>query len=184
MGLPVLQRSSPCRHAVANTPAELLGALFARFPKNRSLPRILGRVGFRITLFEACSAFTHITACLLAKSPKVTLYTRGFSRFVTSATAPIATGWSESCRAGFAPAERPCLCTAHEKSGLGPILRPVSESVNLWLVTSANRCEARQSKNHVLLCAPRNCREAIIAVPLRVDRAQSNSVQRIFACTG
>ncbi|MGH8488146.1 MAG: hypothetical protein ACREXS_04560, partial [Gammaproteobacteria bacterium] len=42
----------------------------------------------------------------------------GFSRFVTSATAPIATGWSESCRAGFAPAERPCLGTAHEKVGL------------------------------------------------------------------
>jgi len=77
-----LQRSSSCRHAVANTPAESLGALFARFPKNGSLPRIHGRVGFRITLFEACSAFTRVTACILAKSPKVTLYTRGFSRFV------------------------------------------------------------------------------------------------------
>jgi|tagenome__1003787_1003787.scaffolds.fasta_scaffold17655907_1 hypothetical protein len=43
----------------------------------------------------------------------LTLYTGGFSRFVTSATAPITTGWSESCRAGFAPAERPCLRTAH-----------------------------------------------------------------------
>jgi hypothetical protein len=118
MGLPVLQRSSSCMHALANTPAESLGALFARFPKNDSLPRIPGRVGFRITLFEACSAFTHVTACILAKSPNVTLYTKGFSRFVTSTTAPIATGWSESCRAGFAPAERPCLCTAHEKGGL------------------------------------------------------------------
>ncbi len=105
-------------HAIANTPAESLGALFARFPKNDSLPRILGRVGFRITLFEACSAFTHVTACILAKPPKVALYTRGFSRFVTSATAPIATGWSERCRVGFAPTERPCLCTAHEKVGL------------------------------------------------------------------
>ncbi|MGH8489975.1 MAG: hypothetical protein ACREXS_14185, partial [Gammaproteobacteria bacterium] len=63
---------------------------------------------------------THVTACILAKSPSVTLYTEGFSRFVTSATAPIATGWSESCRAGFAPAERPCLGTAHEKVGLNP----------------------------------------------------------------
>ncbi|MDR3566441.1 MAG: hypothetical protein P4L43_00275, partial [Syntrophobacteraceae bacterium] len=41
------------------------------------------------------------------------LYVEGFRRFVTSAPAPTATGWSESCRAGFAPAERPCLCTAH-----------------------------------------------------------------------
>ena len=118
MGLPVLQRSSSCMHALANTPAESLGALFARFPKNDSLPRIPGRVGFRITLFEACSAFTHVTACILAKSSNMTLYTEGFSRFVTSTTAPIATGWSESYRAGFAPAERPCLCTAHEKVGL------------------------------------------------------------------
>jgi hypothetical protein len=31
------------------------------------------------------------------------LYTEGFSHFVTSMTAPIATGWSESRRVGFAP---------------------------------------------------------------------------------
>ena len=43
----------------------------------------------------------------------MTLYTGGFSRFVTFTTAPIATGWNESCRAGFAPAGKPCLCTAH-----------------------------------------------------------------------
>jgi hypothetical protein len=46
----------------------------------------------------------------------MTLYTGGFSRFVTSTTAPIATGWSDPCRAGFAPAEKPCLRTAHRKS--------------------------------------------------------------------
>jgi hypothetical protein len=44
----------------------------------------------------------------------MTLYTGGFSRFVTSTTAPIATGWNESCRAGFAPAGKPCLRTAHK----------------------------------------------------------------------
>jgi hypothetical protein len=41
IGLPVLHRSSPCMHAVATTPAEPLGALFARFPRDNSLPRIL-----------------------------------------------------------------------------------------------------------------------------------------------
>jgi len=46
----------------------------------------------------------------------MTLYTGGFSRFVTSTTAPIATGWSDRCRAGFAPTEKPCLRTAHHKS--------------------------------------------------------------------
>ena len=32
------------------------------------------RVGSYITLFEACSTFTHIPACVLAESPKATLY--------------------------------------------------------------------------------------------------------------
>jgi hypothetical protein len=41
-------------------------------------------------------------------------YIEGFSRFVAPPTAaPIATGWSESYRMGFAPTERPCLSTAH-----------------------------------------------------------------------
>ena len=31
----------------------------------------------------------------------------------TRTAAPIATGWSDSCRVGFAPTGRPCLCTAH-----------------------------------------------------------------------
>jgi hypothetical protein len=53
------------------------------------------RVGSCIALFEACSAFTHVTACTLAGSPEVTLYTGGFSGFVSSPTAPIATGRSD-----------------------------------------------------------------------------------------
>ena len=35
-----------------------------------------GRVGSCITLFEACSAFTHVTACTLAKSPSDPLHQR------------------------------------------------------------------------------------------------------------
>ena len=54
-----------------------------------------GRVGTCITCYEACSAFTHVTACTLAESPKATLYTEGFVDFVASIDAPIATGWSE-----------------------------------------------------------------------------------------
>ena len=30
---------------------------------------LISQVGFRITLFEACSAFTHVTACMIAESP-------------------------------------------------------------------------------------------------------------------
>src|ERR1700693_1821985 len=39
-----------------------------RFHQLRPSPKP-GRVGSCITLFEACSAFTHVTACMLAKSP-------------------------------------------------------------------------------------------------------------------
>ena len=53
------------------------------------------RVSSCVTLFGACSVFTFITAYKLAESPKATLFTGGSSSFVTSTTAPIATGWSE-----------------------------------------------------------------------------------------
>ena len=45
--------------------------------------------------FEACSAFTHVTACTLAESPLRPSSTGGFSGFVTSTAAPIATGRNE-----------------------------------------------------------------------------------------
>jgi hypothetical protein len=94
-------------HAVATTPAEPLGLcrspLSARGPARSQRRRpspLFRRVGFRIALFEACSAFTRVTACTLAESPKATLYTGGFSRFVASTTAPIATGWSDQLPGG------------------------------------------------------------------------------------
>src|SRR6266567_237111 len=62
----------PCVHAVATTPAQRLGVLiFARSPSRISLPRKGCRVGLRIVLFEACSAFTRVTACTLALSPYI-----------------------------------------------------------------------------------------------------------------
>jgi len=69
----VLRQVSLCIHAVATTPAETLGAVIHLPQRHRPSP-LHGRVGFRIGLFEACSAFTPVTACMLAKSPKATLY--------------------------------------------------------------------------------------------------------------
>jgi hypothetical protein len=48
----------------------------------------------------------------------MTLYTEGFGRFVTSTTAPIATGWSDSCRVGISPTERTRLPRRTEICGL------------------------------------------------------------------
>src|ERR1700693_1235680 len=53
----------------------------------------------------------------------VTVYrdtlTRGFSHFVTSIAAPVASGWS-GCRVGLAPTGKRRLCTAHAKGGHYP----------------------------------------------------------------
>jgi len=57
-------------------------------------------VGFRIALFEDCSAFTARYGLHARRSPKVTLYTGGFSSFVTSTTARITTGWSDKLPGG------------------------------------------------------------------------------------
>jgi hypothetical protein len=65
-----------CLHAVANTPAGLMETCsLVPFHQLRPSPKP-GRVGSCISLFEACSAFTHVTACTLAKSPSDSLHQR------------------------------------------------------------------------------------------------------------
>lgn len=82
-------------HADATTPAGPWGSCRSSTSPRRRPSLRFCQVGSRITLFEACSAFTHVSACMFAESPKATLYTEGFDRFVTSPLAPIATGWSD-----------------------------------------------------------------------------------------
>src|SRR5262249_37220624 len=89
---------------------------FAHSPSRISLPRKGCRVGLRIVLFEACSAFTRVTACTLALSPIHDTHSDGFSYFVTSIAAPVASGWSGR-RVGLAPTGKRRLLTAHTRSG-------------------------------------------------------------------
>jgi hypothetical protein len=107
-GLPVLRRFPLCRHAIAITPADWYHSL----PQPQRPSPYYRRVGFRIAHFEACLAFTHVMACLLTRSYD-TSYTKGFRRFVTSTPALAATGWSDRCRVGLSPIEKPRLFTAH-----------------------------------------------------------------------
>src|SRR5690349_14645107 len=65
-------------------------------PSRGSLPRKGCRVGLHIVLFEACSAFTRVAACTLARSPIRDPLPEGFRHFVSSMPAPVASGWSES----------------------------------------------------------------------------------------
>ena len=102
------------RLAPATTPVQRLGVPFAHSPSRISLPRKGCRVGLHIVLFEACSAFTHVTACTLARSPMRDPLSEGFSHFVISMTAPVASGWS-ICRVGLTPTGKRRLVTAHTR---------------------------------------------------------------------
>ncbi len=87
-------------HADATTPARSVGALIASSPHDDGLPRNTAGSALANRSFEACSAFTHVSACMLAESPKAIRYIRGFDGFVTSSAAPTATGWSDSSPGG------------------------------------------------------------------------------------
>jgi hypothetical protein len=82
-----------------------MGVDFARSPSRISLPRYDGRAGPHIFLFEVCTAFTYVAACTLALSPIRDTLIEGFSHFVTSMTAPIASGGSEFAGWGLHPLE-------------------------------------------------------------------------------
>ena len=69
---------STSRHADAITPTEPLGAV-AVSPSGIGLPLNSGGSASATCLFEACSAFTRVSACLFARSPKVT-FTRVLQR--------------------------------------------------------------------------------------------------------
>ena len=173
MGLPVLRLSSSSTHAVTNTPAEPQAAFRSHSPVTTAFPVLTpGRLPhhpFRGLL----SVHSHY-GLHGRQVPYKTLYTRGFSRFVTSTAAPVATGRSESCRTGFAPAERQRLGTAHEKVWLirlglpgcpypaGPVPRPMptrGRNPRRHTLDQFERCEYQAN--------------AVVGTPLgtRVDQA-------------
>ena len=73
----------------------------------------------------------------------MTFYTEGFGRFVTSTTAPIATGWSDRCRVGISPTERTRLSRRTVNLGLGSQFSmlarngPVSEGLRTMIDESS-----------------------------------------------
>ena len=116
LGLPVFRALSLCT-CCRHYPGAASGRIASLISSRRiNLPRKGCRVGLRIVLFEDCSAFTRVTACTLALSPIRDTLIEGFSHFVTSMTAPIASGWS-GCRVGLAPTGKRRLVTAHTQRG-------------------------------------------------------------------
>src|SRR6266540_988222 len=116
LGLPVFRALSlcTCRRHYPGAASERIASLISS--RHISLPRKGCRVDLRIVLFAACSAFTRVAACTLALSPIRDTLIEGFSHFVTSMTAPIASGWS-GCRVGLAPTGKRRLSTAHTHTG-------------------------------------------------------------------
>ena len=92
-----------------------MGVVFALSPNRISLPRYDGQVGPHIVLFEVCTAFTCVAACTLALSPIRDTLSEGFSHFVTSMTAPVASGGSEFAGWGFHPLESAAFHGARRK---------------------------------------------------------------------
>ena len=120
MGLPVLRTLSLCT-CCRHYPGAAAGrTLRSASPSRISLPRKGCRVGLRIVLFEDCSAFTRVTACTLALSPIRDTLIEGFSHFVASMTAPIASGWS-GCRVGSHPLESAALSRRTPKADMTQI---------------------------------------------------------------
>ena len=114
------------------------------FPASRRPSPWHVRVGSRVVVFEACSAFTHVSARVVAEPPtdlalpwpcppfpascafRESHIVRGPSTEVLQfmslppCTASAATGWNDSCRTGFAPARKVRLSTAHRADATTP----------------------------------------------------------------
>jgi hypothetical protein len=91
-GLPCCSRP-PLRACRRQYPGRIAGCC-RRLARQRRPSPFSGRVGSCIKVFGACSAFTCVTACMLAGSPRRPL-PESFDGFVTSAAAPIASGWND-----------------------------------------------------------------------------------------
>src|SRR5262245_57329517 len=137
-GLPCCVRF-PCVHAVATTPAQRLGVLLRSFsPAVSAFPE-------RVAGSACASSFSRFARRSLALRPAhsrrhqfVTRYPEGFSHFVTSMTAPVASGWSVR-RVGLAPTGKRRLSTAHTQC------RHFAS-----LMIAVNHCDALGERSHSL----------------------------------
>ena len=140
MGLPVLRTLSLCTCRRQYPGAAAGCRRRSSHPAVSAFPEIA--VG------SACaSSFSRLARRSLALRPAhsrrhlyVTRYTEGFSHFVTSMTAPVASGWSVR-RVGLAPTGTRRLLTAHMSSGHSRSRRWTSQLGGKRAYTSSPREE-------------------------------------------
>src|ERR1700726_1896869 len=120
LGLPVLRALSLCT-CCRHYPGAAAGcSLRSSHPTVSAFPGRGRRVGLHIDLFEACSAFTRVAACTLARSPIRDPLSEGFRHFVSSMPAPVASGWSESPGGACTRWKAPPCHGAHPKGSFAP----------------------------------------------------------------
>ena len=109
------------RHAVATTPVGPQAGS-SRSPEtcNNGLPHNLAGSA-PPSGFSRPARRSRMLRPACSQSRITTLCIEGFRRVVSSTTAPIATGWSDSCRVGLAPTEDAHLFTAHVESSGGAV---------------------------------------------------------------
>jgi len=77
------------------------GRVLSLISSDRRRPSLLFRqIGSHVTRFEACSAFTRVTACVFAESPSDPSLEVLQSNSLPPWTAPSATGWSNQSPGG------------------------------------------------------------------------------------
>src|SRR5580704_4256851 len=136
-----------------------MAGLYAPLPTLRRRPRgrlrtDRGRRGLLLphrsglsphTPCQSPGALTHVAACTLARSPIRDPLPEGFSHFVSSMTAPVASGGSEIAGWAFHPLERCRLSTAHTLS------RRSDGRASHWCSLSRNLIGPRPRKMPLLL---------------------------------
>src|ERR1700686_35782 len=129
-----------------------MAGLYAPLPTHRRRPRgrlrtDRGRRGLLLphrsglsphTPCRSPGALTRVAACTLALSPIRDTLSEGFSHFVTSIAAPVASGWS-GCRVGLAPTGKRRLNTAHTHLGHSMVLHTRAGTIGASASTS-RRC--------------------------------------------
>ncbi len=130
----MLLPSPSSMRAAATTPAEPADARVARFPAGGSLPRQKGGSASALLVSGPAQRSLALQPAWSLSRPRRPRYIGVLQAMsLPPSPAPIATGWSDSCRAGFAPARRRRLSTAHLRTrGRGRRQALNGTAVRLW----------------------------------------------------
>jgi len=110
--LPLLHiESVPC--VLPPIPRQNRRMLLSSLLLRRRPSPLLRRVGFCSLVFRACSVFTARCGPHGLLTPRRSLFLECFRPFVTSRSAPSASGWDKHRRSGFSPEDSMCLSKAH-----------------------------------------------------------------------